>query len=208
MKTEDRKKLGKKSRKQGQDFERKVREDLESKGWIVLRWDKNVEFNSLGNHGSTPCSPIKSKQGGSITEKGWRNDIAPSSIPRLVQAKSKFIFNPVLKRMMPVGISQGFPDFVCFRSWMNDCRSIETVEQFKAKVKEISQKYLHEELLFDNHYDFKIILIESKVSGELDKLEKEKSRWILDNLHIPIFIASKQKIKRKIEVKYEELKKT
>lgn len=38
------KKQGKQNLAKGRRFELKVREDLESKGWIVSRWMKNVEF--------------------------------------------------------------------------------------------------------------------------------------------------------------------
>ena len=36
--------IGKANRASGARFERKVRADLESKGWIVSRWGNNVEF--------------------------------------------------------------------------------------------------------------------------------------------------------------------
>lgn len=35
---------GKKSRKSGAEFERRVRADLESKGWVVDKWSNQVEF--------------------------------------------------------------------------------------------------------------------------------------------------------------------
>ena len=38
---------GKKARESGARFERKVRFDLESKGWIVDRWTNNVQTNKL-----------------------------------------------------------------------------------------------------------------------------------------------------------------
>ncbi len=42
-------KKGKKSRSQGSRFELKVREDLESKGWVVDKWSNNVEFEEDKN---------------------------------------------------------------------------------------------------------------------------------------------------------------
>ncbi len=36
---------GKKSRKKGGDFELKVRKDLESKGWVVSKWQNNVDLD-------------------------------------------------------------------------------------------------------------------------------------------------------------------
>ena len=41
-----RQKIGKKNRASGQRFERKVRKDLEEKGWIVSRWMNNVKTKS------------------------------------------------------------------------------------------------------------------------------------------------------------------
>jgi hypothetical protein len=40
----DYKKQGKKNLAAGRRFELKVRKDLESKGWIISRWNNNVEF--------------------------------------------------------------------------------------------------------------------------------------------------------------------
>ena len=38
---------GKKARESGQRFERKVRAELESKGWICDRWRNNIELPTL-----------------------------------------------------------------------------------------------------------------------------------------------------------------
>ncbi len=42
-------KRGRKSRARGARFELIVREDLESKGWIVAKWTNNVEFEKGEN---------------------------------------------------------------------------------------------------------------------------------------------------------------
>ena len=47
--TEEKSKMGKASRAAGKRFELKVREDLESQGWIVCKWQNNIEFT--GNLG-------------------------------------------------------------------------------------------------------------------------------------------------------------
>jgi len=39
--------MGKKSKKSGGDFERRVRKDLESKGWIVDKWSNNIKDGKL-----------------------------------------------------------------------------------------------------------------------------------------------------------------
>jgi hypothetical protein len=48
----DKKAMGKKSRKQGKDFEKKVRADMEQQGWIVDRWTNNVEFEEEDQNGA------------------------------------------------------------------------------------------------------------------------------------------------------------
>lgn len=50
--TEQNRKQGKKNRVSGADFERRVRADLEGKGWIVSKWQNNVD---LTNNKCTAC---------------------------------------------------------------------------------------------------------------------------------------------------------
>lgn len=83
----DYKKQGKRNRINGAIFEKRVREDLESKGWIVSRWGNNIEFQK---YNSEEVSGIH-VNGKFIYGK-------------LIQAKS----NRFLMR------STGFPDFIAF----------------------------------------------------------------------------------------------
>jgi len=117
----ERSKLGKRYRILGKAHELATRKDLESQGWIVCRWDKqvNLQTNQLEN--------------------------------------SKPKFNPYTKTLM---MSQsGFPDFIIFKS---------------VCVGEVL-----------------IRLVESKMTGKLDKIEKQKIKWLYDNLNISTLIASK-----------------
>jgi len=86
----DKKKQGKKNRASGKTFERKIRADLEKKGWIVDRWTNNVEF-------------IKKE-----LLIGRTDNI---DLGKLVPCKPKF--NPFTHSLMM--ISGGFPDFIAFR---------------------------------------------------------------------------------------------
>ena len=52
---------GKRYRLKGATFERKVRRDLEAKGWIVDKWTNNVEFLCDTKHGM--IHPAKSFRG-------------------------------------------------------------------------------------------------------------------------------------------------
>ena len=61
-------KQGKRNRRMGADFERRTRADLEKKGWIVSRWQNNVEFEQIeypvdSNCGWTEGKCIPAKQG-------------------------------------------------------------------------------------------------------------------------------------------------
>lgn len=81
-------KQGKKNRASGSAWERKVRLDLESKNWILDRWNNNVKWDE-DNINKSPEE---------------RTGI-------LVQANAKY--NPFTRSLM---LSKGgFPDFICFK---------------------------------------------------------------------------------------------
>ena len=87
---------GKKNRKSGGVFELKVRKDLESKDWIVSKWQNNVEFakeiGTIGNMKKAEEYPAMKQLSG-----------------KLIPAKRKY--NPFNKVM---AIGTGFPDFIAF----------------------------------------------------------------------------------------------
>ena len=167
-------KQGKSSRAKGKAFERKTREFLTSQGWIVNRFDNNVEFSGQIGFMQGKLTPSKAK------------------------------FNPFTKSVM--NMSSGFPDYLCVRSWKNDCRNIKSVEDFKKKCNCIYEKEFTEKLLFGNTYDFNVILVECKTNNKLDKIEKEKCEWIETNLNIPCYIAYPEKIGRRVNVKLRRTK--
>ncbi len=120
--------MGKKSRAAGARFELKVRNALESEGWIVDKWSNNVDLD----------------------EK------------KLIKARRKY--NP-FKRVL--GIGTGFPDLIVFIP--------------KGK-------------------NYEVRGIEVKGNGWLDKEEKEKCKWYLDNkIFSKILIAKKGKKRGEIE---------
>lgn len=50
-----------------------------------------------------------------------------------------------------------------------------------------------------------VIGVESKIKGKLDKVEKEKCQWLIENnIFRYIFVAEKIKIKNKITIKYNK----
>jgi len=90
----DKKSQGKKNREAGRNFEKKIRADLEKKGWNVDRWTNQVEFPNT-------FSPSIDKQ--------LRLDF--KSLGKLVPCKPKF--NPFTHSLMMN--RAGFPDFIIFR---------------------------------------------------------------------------------------------
>ena len=101
---------------------------------------------------------------------------------KLISAKHKFRGPGI-----PMAIGTGFPDFIAYSFFVE---SIE--EDLNIKCEGISTT-MHPE----------IIGVECKINGYLDKTEKEKCRWLLEN-HIfsKILIASKGE--KLGEIKYKE----
>lgn len=154
--------MGKKSRAAGQRFEKRVREDLEKRGWIVDKWGNNVE---LRKENSEEVSAIPSGTG--------------FIYGKLVKAKPKFVYNPQLKRRIPMGMSSGFPDFIAFK---------------------------HYDGTFERPFEpYEIIGVESKMNGILDKEEKEKAKWYLDNNIFSKILIAKKGTKRG-QIVYNEFK--
>ena len=102
---------------------------------------------------------------------------------KLIPAKMKY--NPFRKAMM---LSSGFPDFICWK--LGDYADIEIeAPEFKT---EIGSQY-------------GIVGIEAKSKGYLDKIERAKCRWLIENkVFSKILVASKHKNGRRIEIKYKE----
>ncbi len=110
----------------------------------------------------------------------WSNNVDLEN-NKLIPAKPKFVYNPKLKMRVPMGMNSGFPDFICFKPNI---------------FKDIKQlKYL------ENYYE--IAGVESKMNGKLDKIEKQKCQWLLENnVFSKILIASKGEVRGSI--KYEK----
>ena len=93
----DYKKQGKKNRKKGGDFEREVRADMESKGYIVSKWSNNVECEGMNEDGTWEKQDTKKKY------KAYRG---------LSLSPAKHKFNPFNKVMT---LGTGLPDFVVYK---------------------------------------------------------------------------------------------
>lgn len=193
MKDEIKQKRGKKSRAQGGVFEKRVMADLEEKGWIVDKWTNNVELPNLKGCGSITNA-------GSLFETESYCDsfdgLCDKCKGKLVQAKPKFLF--INGSMKMVGNSSGFPDFIAMRV----AYDLIGVNGINPKTNE---KYYTQENRLKIR---KVIGVESKMTGELDREEKEKCRWLLDNgIFDEIMIAEKTKVKNKVVIIYHDFKK-
>ena len=166
MVSSEKKKMGKKSRAQGMAFENRVREDLESKGFICDKWSNNVEFNCKHDEN------IPAVRNHGINES--YDNFNKRTIGKLVKAKNKWA-GPGRPMMM----GAGFCDFIAFRHHS----------------------------FHDGGSLYEVIGVESKMSGELDREEKEKCKWLLDNnIFSKIFIAEKTKVNNKVVIIYHDFK--
>ena len=146
---------GKKARADGVKFELKVRKHLEADGWIVDKWSNNVEFNnpqdSLVASNTDTMGPAKVRLGDQGSNPG------PGG--KLIIAKRSY--NP-FNKVMAIGV--GFPDFICFKK---DITNLETIWKTYAFRKD--------------YVSYEVIGVEAKSAKYLDKEEKAKVKWLLEN---------------------------
>lgn len=173
----DKVKQGKKNRASGADFERRVRKDLNEKGWIVDKFGNNVEFG-----GSTIIKD---------DESGFLGADFSVDHGRLIQAKNKW-GGP----NRPMMLGSGFPDFICFKQY-----------KIKNQINGLELETKFGETRIKTKANF-IIGVECKTNGILDKIEKQKCQWYLDNdIFSIILIARKTKVKNKIVITYTDFEK-
>jgi len=111
----DKKEMGKKSRAKGKRFELKTKHDLESKGWIVLKWSKNVSFE--------------------LNKKEYSNQ-AGFNFGRLIDSKNLF-----RGKGIPLMLGSGFPDFIAFRlRFSNEYESYYEIIGIESKMRGILDK--------------------------------------------------------------------
>lgn len=100
---------GKKNRNAGLRFERKVRADLESKGWIVDKWTNNVYFELCGcGHKRTSHQLSHNKYYRCHIKNKGR--LCSCNLFSLIEGKihSARSFRGITRQ-------NGFPDFIVFR---------------------------------------------------------------------------------------------
>lgn len=130
-----------------------------------------------------------------LEEKGWivskwmnnvefwidQSNGEETSGTRLIPAKHKFCG---IGR--PMAIGTGFPDFVCWHKNLN----VEVLKQLRG----------------EKHHCVGTLGVEAKSNGYLDKIEKEKCEWLIENnVFSKILVASKDPNKRGA-ILYKEFK--
>ncbi len=186
MKDKEKVKRGRKSRASGSRFELKVRKDLESKGWICSKWMNNLQ--------DIPDEKVISRIHAGAVGK-TRKEMAIQrgyKTFKLIPAKHKFRGPGI-----PMAIGTGFPDFVAFRP---------VGEYFRNAIKGI-EIYIEDDGVFQGERDlFFVYGVEVKSNGSLDKIEREKCSWYLENnVFSKILIASRGK--KRGEIIYKEFEK-
>jgi hypothetical protein len=153
--SEEKRKQGKRNKINGAKFENLVRKDLESKGWIVSKWNNNVEFLDVKEV---------------VRDSKIEDNLIKLDWAKLVPAKRKF--NPFNKAL---SIGTGFPDFIAF---------------FPRNPDIIPQLGIGDSKEFNGQET--IIGVEAKSRGYLDKEERKKCEWLIENkIFSKIIIAMK-----------------
>jgi hypothetical protein len=113
----------------------------------------------------------------------WTNNVEFNPSGKLVPAKHKFNF---FTKVMALGT--GFPDFIGYQM---------VAPNFKGEIV-MSNRIKKFEIPIYN-----VLGVEAKSNGYLDKAEKEKCKWLIDNhIFANILIASKGLKRGTIEYKY------
>ncbi len=120
-----------------------------------------------------------------LIEKGWnvskyQNNLKypKENINKLMEEKKDYKSVPAMPSRFRLS-STGFPDFICYKPYLD----------------------------INGLYAYRIMFVECKINGYLSKEEKSKAKWYLKNSYCTkFFVASKEKIKNKIHIRYVEFK--
>ena len=177
---------GKKAKASGQRFELKVRADLESKGWIVDRWTNNVELDPIYRCCGDP--------------NNWKTDYGRRALSLCGEELSSF---QIICNECGEDVSGDY----------NDARLETDIEGWRGKLIKAKSfmgrsrtNGFPDFIAFKSlHMGFIVQGVECKSNGYLDKIEKEKCVWYLENnIFSKILIASKGT--KRGEIKYVEFK--
>jgi len=157
------------------EAESECKASIDEKGNLIF---KKISQITKGKKSRAKGISFELKVRKDLEEKGWIVDKWSNNVDlaqqKLTPAKKAWKFNPYLKRMVQVIQGTGFPDFIAFQ------------------------------LMNETKKNYKVIGVEVKTNGYLDKEEKEKCKWFLKNkIFSEIWIAKKKKQGRKSEIEYK-----
>lgn len=138
-----------------------------------------IEKSKMGKASRAAGKRFELKVRADLESKGWivfrnSNDVKPNKLSQTTFSQTTGHWNPFTNRIMTA--QSGFPDFIC-----------------------VKQYYSKEFYVLSSEVQF----VESKMAGYLGDIEKEKVKWIKDNLKIPVIVAFKGK--KRGEIVYERV---
>lgn len=132
---------------------------------------KNPDKVIMGKNSRKQGKAFELKVRHDLEKKGWIVERWSNNVDleKGLLISAKHTFNPFTKAM---SAGNGFPDFlaICEPEFLNI--KPQNVDGCSSKLMSIQ-------------------LIECKMNGKLDKIEKDKIEWIKNNLKIPVIIAKK-----------------
>jgi hypothetical protein len=195
---------GKANRAKGYRFERKVRRDLEKKGYIVDKFTNNIKFY-------LEATTINGKKieveviGDVLHSKGRKYEGEPIC-GELVE-KGRLV--PAKRNKWGMS-STGFPDYIAWKARtiynLPPNASNEEVKRFVRDLEKVKNK----EVIVvggsvDIHQVPEIIGVEVKSNGQLTQVEKKKIKWLLENkVFETIYIVRKGN--KRGEIIYEDFR--
>ena len=90
-------KQGKRNKAMGADFERRVRKDLENKGWIVSKWQNNVVFNIEFQGDATTVIPDEVAVGYCVPAKPGYYRMMQTGFPDFLAYTNRFYKGEIIE---------------------------------------------------------------------------------------------------------------
>lgn len=124
MDKEEKSKLGKTARRKGAEFERRVRLDLENRGWIVSKWANTIEYGRI-----IPAKWNRFRWGSTgfpdflcfrKTGENYEVILVESKMSKLISRKEKEMIQNYLKR--------GIKCFIAYKGKIGEVRYLELEE--------------------------------------------------------------------------------
>ena len=178
---------------------------VQSDGTVKLKKKSEIK---KGRKSKASGSQFELRVRKDLEEKGWVVDKWSNNLDleegKIVPCKRVFKKFAVDKGVMTIGT--GFPDFVAFQKM--DLSENRRFSDYKSLPTDVADDLIHDDSEKDSLSQntanrYKIIGIEVKIGGKLDRTEKKKCSWYLSNeIFSEILVAKKVKEKNRVRVEY------